>query len=809
MSSHALTSLREHVMDLQRDNADLTRRVLALENARTTEGPRTYPETATPVYKEDMRVEANPAAAAGATDQTNSLMGVGIELKNTTEEEEPDPPPEDVMSSSEYSLQESVWDSSLLLFMPQLGLSDSMCGLTALLVNMFVQGVLAVVVVQQLTGTTFGDADIASFRTWRTNIGHDKQYMDKISEQSLAARVCAGDAGLESSAAQANAYKTLSSYLSTNHVLGDLENGPAVLVCCAFVWSMSIVIELGATVKLCRGVYPLWASETTMRPSPMGVELASISSIRFAGFMSVQLVRFTIAVLLLIGGLIFLVNATSITDLLLNTVALEFILSVDEMAFATFAPAKLVQLLADTHPLHAREMNLSSLRSTLSLDLGSTASGGSVLLLLLVLVPLVIRPRITQLQEASDALCAGELNFVVTHTADLSMMWADSSKSSQSPTPRPWHRPESELMALDMNALAINALLDGYDDPEKCFKEKVKKSQLQSDKCSYGDADSVASGSVQHLLNYSAPNWGVPDCCWAYQLHAPSISAGPFSLASYERMSIDDATIVGNRACIDYLNDYSMVAFRGMDSFAKAVHSIRKGGKPHETYNLSRCEAGCFDRYRPLCREGQCVSPSCSDAAEFCNQDSAAGQISREYCPDTCGCFNARADQPLNAANQGCGPICAARYMEEQSTNTRLKCTDTPIGNEMNRYTRSLDKASLAWPGTQRYYTAQISQHLKRSGCSILLALAGFGVPLTTICGDLFGDSVRGFMQLPITPLAALCPVSCGCVAHPTIFGCPAKCADGAANTTTSSGSSDGGNSTTGSGGGNSGSGSG
>ena len=69
----------------------------------------------------------------------------------------------------------------------------------------------------------------------------------------------------------------------------------------------------------------------------------------------VQLARIGVALSLGAGGVRFLVSTISLQDVLLNTVALEFVLSIDDVIFATFAPRPLAHALEDAGELKVPE----------------------------------------------------------------------------------------------------------------------------------------------------------------------------------------------------------------------------------------------------------------------------------------------------------------------------------------------------------------------------------------------------------------------------------------------------------------------
>ena len=62
--------------------------------------------------------------------------------------------------------------------------------------------------------------------------------------------------------------------------------------------------------------------------------MISLSTVRVAWFVGIQCFRILISLSLLVGGTQFLLKTTSVNELLLNVVALEFIMSLDEVPHA-------------------------------------------------------------------------------------------------------------------------------------------------------------------------------------------------------------------------------------------------------------------------------------------------------------------------------------------------------------------------------------------------------------------------------------------------------------------------------------------
>ena len=86
--------------------------------------------------------------------------------------------------------------------------------------------------------------------------------------------------------------------------------------------------------------------------------------------MLVQLVRLVIGGILLWYGSLYLVYTIAINELILNAVALEFVLSIDDIIFACFAPTRMRALIKSAKHLRVR----AACKTEGGLDFRSVAS---------------------------------------------------------------------------------------------------------------------------------------------------------------------------------------------------------------------------------------------------------------------------------------------------------------------------------------------------------------------------------------------------------------------------------------------------
>ena len=106
-------------------------------------------------------------------------------------------------------------------------------------------------------------------------------------------------------------------------------------------------MPLGCTSRPTNGLLKLFSSHLKpFRPpkpcrNPCRKRAESRSHLRFWAYCVTRLARAIVTGLLLYAGVVWLANTTSITELMLNAVALGAVLQVDEMFFAALMPKKI------------------------------------------------------------------------------------------------------------------------------------------------------------------------------------------------------------------------------------------------------------------------------------------------------------------------------------------------------------------------------------------------------------------------------------------------------------------------------------
>jgi hypothetical protein len=267
-------------------------------------------------------------------------------------------------------------------------------------------------------------------------------------------------------------------------------------------------------------------------------------------------------------------------------------------------------------------------------------------------------------------------------------------------------------------------------------------------------------------------------CCLALQLKSASTVAGRFSVKTFSQESVPEAISVWNPGCGDILGpqvawgnnpapynnllEGSMVDAIGLDCPADPASNFSGGRCPPE---------------KPLCHQGACVSPLCSNVKQYCFEDTLAGTRARQFCSVTCGCADPFSELVLTAPEYGC-PASCDRSVAYNTVMGSLPCADvSPNSAALQAWAQNATLVTKEWPTNWADGVAMETANVVRIGCSSIPFYREVGYDWCLFGGNFY----------PIKPLSYLCPVACGC-RDPTrrdqMWGCPSSCALPAANTT-------------------------
>ncbi|CAK9029597.1 unnamed protein product [Durusdinium trenchii] len=348
---------------------------------------------------------APSAAPPVASRETNCTL-VSV-LSEVTED------PQDQLGSVPFS--ESAWTYPVVIGLVKAGIVEALFAVLLLLVNVFVQmGFMLIILTPDfLPGDISEQIDYA--QQWRRSVAHDHQNLD-LASTSLVTRVCNGDGALIVSTRQATLLEHINSYLGLNVAAFEPEffqPGVLLSVLCILLWSLCVYKELRNILHTFEAVRRLpHTSRTTVRNNT----LQSLSSGRYKILKITYLLRTAIAISLLISGIRWLAQTTSITELMLNAVALNAILDVDEFLFAGFTPMSIHLSIQKLEPLEIRYTARRNKIESLILF---------VLLLVTFLVPysFLLKPQADAMLLVKRELCFGNQTFVVGQNQDSQVIF--------------------------------------------------------------------------------------------------------------------------------------------------------------------------------------------------------------------------------------------------------------------------------------------------------------------------------------------------------------------------------------------------
>ncbi|CAE7574058.1 unnamed protein product [Symbiodinium natans] len=254
-------------------------------------------------------------------------------------------------------------------------------------------------------GEPFGN-QVEVAKAWRESIAHDFKHMD-LNDESLVSRVCRADRTLILSTSQMQMLDQINAFLG----LGKDEFQapyfqPGILLCmmCILLWCLYLLNEFRLVIFSLEAVSQVPRGPRTQWKRRGGFQ--TISYGRFGVYCFMRLARFFIAVGLLYAGVQWLSGTISITELILNAVALSAVLQIDEMVFAALMPKKIQICIQDLEAIKVPYSKARSQTESIMLLVGITC---------LMLWPWMynVGPLSWDMLEVKRQYCGGTQNFVV------------------------------------------------------------------------------------------------------------------------------------------------------------------------------------------------------------------------------------------------------------------------------------------------------------------------------------------------------------------------------------------------------------
>ena len=694
--------------------------------------------------KAKIRAEINKAGLAPAAKEA--------EDDNDKGEDAPEPP-------QEFS-DASLWKSPLFIMTSSIGSGASMFLCLLLLINMFTQiGFIFILATTELSAPRIGQLQVDEFQTWRRTVAHEYSFYNSRTSRSLAARVCSRDGGLEVGTGQMNTYSALLAYLGPADAEDLSAVGPMMCVIALFVWILTNAQEVHASWCYTLAILALPIRDATVfsKDDDGNIVVEALGRWRLVSILFVTLVRLLICCLLLIFGCFFLVYTVSVAELLLNTVALEFVLNVDELIFS-IAPARVLHVYST-----ASALRVPPSASWKGLDMRTGSLFLTVVAVLGTIVSTSLLPQTSTLVAARDALCAGDIDFVYTRDGMGAVAWAYPETVDQSIVAS--RNFPSGTWDYSMGAEALTT-------PKESYGASVVDTLLrQQGRAPFQEACNMSvCYYFDEVKKFSLERPDRPDCCFAKKVRVPNIDAGRFALKTKTNEDTATAVALWNPSCIEVLD-------AGM-GYANLIHgAMADAANSVEGSVCGPSGKGC-PATAPLCRDGECIIPSCANVARHCHENTVAGVRARQLCPITCGCDAPWAPLALSLPASGCGARCldSGTYLDAKAA---LPCEDLAVDDPTwISLMDDMEMVSSTWPLDWRQGAAQWIKGLRRYGCPLLsstetmataFSLGNFPPYILSVNG-----CIEGGTFFPLKPLSYFCPAACGCRSGD--MHCPDQC---------------------------------
>jgi len=326
--------------------------------------------------------------------------------------------------SLEYTFDRSTWDASLFFGLYPVSFCDSIILAFAFLTAAAVQVLFVCIIFSSLIPDPLTTPKLQELMTWRLSEAHSVDNYDPQSHTSLATRVCDRAFDLSIAEQQNRLHSTVADFLAAQPLdfLGAWKDGaPSILsgrslcLLCIALWTLEILRELQKATQFGS---MLWKYRrpgmTSMALVDGGIKLRHVNQTRVFVLLMVCVVpRMAIAAVLFVAGTEFLLYTVDLTDLLLNALALAFIIQVDDLLNEILVPSIVKSIQSKMIPVKLLTLSKKVVKYRQVDKLAIL----SIVLLISIMVLVRFRfhdPFMVRVETARSILCDGSLNFVYT-----------------------------------------------------------------------------------------------------------------------------------------------------------------------------------------------------------------------------------------------------------------------------------------------------------------------------------------------------------------------------------------------------------
>jgi len=287
---------------------------------------------------------------------------------------------------------------------------------------------------------------------FRLGLAHRAEYADKVTQRSMAQQLCEGDSKLHLAGKQMSLYNNLVEYVRGGVI------AQCLVVFTQFLWLCTILNDVHNTYNIFRAVCQCRIGSCTRlmvvdmdeddendyRPPSLFragtgaieddgrlidfmkvVRMVSMyrGRVAFVVF-SVCLPKLLVACTLWWFGATWLANTINFSELILNGVALAFVLEFDEVLYSIFMPRRTKTLISNLEPLPIPSRKPGSL-------VNGVATGFIIVIVMAIVSAFyihVILPINWQIIQGEQIMCSGDLDFIYIENPATQMVHVAKTK---------------------------------------------------------------------------------------------------------------------------------------------------------------------------------------------------------------------------------------------------------------------------------------------------------------------------------------------------------------------------------------------
>lgn len=341
-----------------------------------------------------------------------------------------------------YEFDDTVWDAVLFCGLGVMKQTDQalLVGLT--LLNILIQGVfIGLVGLNMVENPFYPDRTIVeALQDWRVSYAHNPDFADKFTNSPLAQDVCAKSNFVMQGAQQAQLYKDLDEYLGK---FAGIPSGECLCMLAVFLWLLTCFKETKRIYDVVIGVWtPTDPGKSIWRIPVSYVEVQDEAVMWIHGEATqknyqvfftacratcvtvlVLIPRLMVLLLLFIVGIFFLVATYEMDELILNAVALEVVLNVDEFLSSIFLPVSAARMVLKTQPLRVPRppVWMCMLAPWAKLVVAGTV--------MTCVGALYLIPMVSTMEDVANAMCGGDTAFLAVELQHGAVVAGAPSKS--------------------------------------------------------------------------------------------------------------------------------------------------------------------------------------------------------------------------------------------------------------------------------------------------------------------------------------------------------------------------------------------